>query len=126
MNLREPLHVAHPVITRHHQPHWRTLRDRQRIAVERVYDHRLRLHRIFEGDATSELLVELKGLLAKDHFLLSAVGPEEHYFARLWSYSGLIQYLAQGYAGEASTGGQTLERRRATAGTLIAYDHFRR
>src|ERR1700676_45736 len=91
MNLREPLHIADSVITRHHQAHWRTLRDRQRIAVERVNDHRLRLHCVFEGNAATELLVQLKGLLAEDDFLISAVGPEEYHFARLRANSGLVQ-----------------------------------
>src|ERR1700704_1787543 len=110
MNTREPLHIADAVITRHHQAHWRTLRDRQRITVERVNDHRLRLHRVFERNAAAELLVQLKGLLAEDDFLLSAVSPEEHHFARLRANSGLVQHLTQWHAGEAPAGGQTLER----------------
>src|ERR1700681_3437130 len=120
MNLREPLHIADSVITRHQQAYWRTLRDRQRIAVERVNDHRLRLHCVFEGNTAAELLIQLKGLLAEDDFLLSAIGPEEHHFARLRANSGLVQHLAQWNAGEAPAGGQTLERGGTIAGALIA------
>src|SRR5689334_19217169 len=105
MNLREPLHIADSVIARHQQAHWRALRDRQRIAVERVNYHRIGLHGVFERKAAAELLVQFKGLLAEHDFLLSAVGPEKHHFARLRPNSGLVQHLAQWYAGEAPAGG---------------------
>ena len=54
---------------------------RQRLAVQRVGEHRLRLHRVLERDAARELLLELERLLPEHDVLLSAVGAEEDDFA---------------------------------------------
>jgi hypothetical protein len=58
MNLGNPLHIGDAVPARHDQAQWRSLRHRQRIAVQRPREHRFGLHRVFQCYAAPELLVE--------------------------------------------------------------------
>src|ERR1700674_5663342 len=103
MHFRQPLYVRDAVPTRHDQPHGKALIARERIAIQRVGDERLRLHRVFESNAPAELLFELVGLLAERDVQWSAIGPEQDHFPGFGLDSELFEHRAQSDPSEAAT-----------------------
>jgi len=57
MDFGQPLDVGHTVPTRHDQTHREALSLRQRLAIQRIGQQRLRPHRFLNRDAAPELLI---------------------------------------------------------------------
>ena len=90
MDFGKPLHVSHAIPARHQKARRETLFLRKRFAIERVYDQRFRLHRVFHCDAAAKLLFQFESLLAEDDFLSALVGAEENNLTGLGAHAHLL------------------------------------
>src|SRR5258705_3460656 len=83
---------------------------RERLAVHRIGQERLRRQRFLACQGAAELLLDLELLRAPLDFLFAAVGAEEDELARFRLHAGLVEHLAQRKAGPASVARQPLQR----------------
>ena len=112
--------LATPYQPGHEQAQRRALMFRQRLAVQRVDDHRIGGQRHVAREASPERLIELDLLLAEVGFLFAVIGAEEDHFVAIGFEAGFLEHLAKRHAGPAAIAREALNTPAAVAGALKA------
>ncbi len=91
MHFGQPFHIGNAVPAGHDQTNGRALIARERLAVQRVSQQRLRFHSVFERNAPAKLLFELVGVFPENNVLFASVRTEKYDLARLRAHAHVFQ-----------------------------------
>src|SRR5262245_22380223 len=121
MNLGEPLHIRNAVPSWHHEAKWEPLMLRQRFTIHRIRQNGLRLHGIFNGHTSSEMLINLVGLASEGNVDFPVIGAEKDDFFAFRLHTDGIQQISKARSRPESGRSHALNSSAAVTGAFEGY-----